>query len=109
MPTDIEIEQEIQDKRLTAPRVSLGNLHSKIHDVEVIKHISKSGQILRWGILTLENGFVVTGKPSVAVSPENDNPELGQKIAIQNAENEVWAFEGYLLKQQLFEGEQNAN
>lgn len=101
---DEQIEQEIQEKGLNAPRVTLEGLHKKIVDVEIVKHVSKGGGILRWAILTMENGFAVTGKPSAAVSVENDNAEIGEKIAIQNAQNEVWALEGYLLKQRLFEG-----
>jgi hypothetical protein len=77
-------------------------LHNKIVDVEIVKHTSKGGGILRWAVLTMENGFAVTGKPSAAVSVENDNAEMGEKIAIQNAQNEVWELEGYLLKEQLF-------
>ncbi len=100
--TDEQIEKEINEKGLNAPRVTLENLHKKIVDVEIVKHISKGGGILRWAILTMENGFAVTGKPSAAVSVENDNAEIGEKIAIQNSQNEVWALEGYLLKEQLF-------
>lgn len=98
-----EIEQEIQAKGLNAPRVTPENLHKAIKDVEIVKHVSTSGQTLRWAVLTMQNGFAVTGKPSCSVSPENDNQELGEKIAIQNAQDEVWALEGYALKQKLYE------
>ena len=100
--TDTELEKEIIEKGLTAPRVTLEGLHKKIIDVEIVKHTTKGGGILRWAILTMENGFAVTGRPSAAVSVENDNAEIGEKIAVQNAQNEVWALEGYLLKEQLF-------
>ena len=76
-------------------------LHSKIAHVEQLKFITNSGQILRWAVLTMVNGFSVTGKPSCAVDPVNDNEELGQKIALQNAVNEVWTLEGYALKERL--------
>ncbi|MCP4595735.1 Gp49 family protein [Neptuniibacter sp.] len=100
---DIDIEKEIQEKGLNAPRVPLDNLHAKIKEVEIVKHVSVSGQVLRWAVLTMENGFAVTGSPSCSVSCENDDVELGEKIAIKNAENEVWALEGYALKQKLYE------
>ncbi len=100
---DKAIEKEIQDKGLTAPRVTLDGLHDKIKGVEICKFVSASGQVMRWAVLQMENGFAVTGKPSCAVSSENDDEELGEKIAISNAQDEVWALEGYLLKQKLFE------
>ncbi len=100
---DNAIEKEIQDKGLTAPRVTLDGLHDKIKGVEICKFVSASGQVMRWAVLQMENGFAVTGKPSCAVSSENDDQELGIKIAISNAQDEVWALEGYLLKQKLFE------
>ncbi|WP_124300397.1 Gp49 family protein [Pseudomonas chlororaphis] len=98
---DQAIEQEIQAKGLTAPRVTLADLEANIADTEVLKHVSRSGQVLRWAILTTRNGFAVVGKPSVAVSAENDNAEIGQNIAIDNAKDELWPLMGYALKQQL--------
>lgn len=101
-----KLEQEIQDKGLTAPRVTLDGLHDKIKGVEICKFVSASGQVMRWAVLQMENGFAVTGKPSCAVSSENDDQDLGEKIAISNAQDEVWALEGYLLKQKLHENKQ---
>lgn len=100
---DYKIEQEIQEKGLNATRVTLNNMHKSIKNVEIVKHVSVTGQVLRWAVLTMTNGFAVTGKPSCSVSPENDDQELGEKIAVQNAQNEVWALEGYALKQKLYE------
>ena len=54
------------------------------------------------GIRPLANGFTVTGE-SACASPENFNAEIGRKIARDNARNKIWAFEGYLLKQKLYE------
>ena len=101
--SDREIEIEIQKKDLNAPRVKLDDMHEKIVNFEIVKHISKTGQVLRWAVLTMQNGFAVTGKPSCSVSPANDNAELGEKIALQNAQDEVWQLEGYALKQKLYE------
>ena len=53
-------------------------------------------------VLTLENGFTVTGE-SACASPENYNEELGNKIARRNAFDKIWSLEGYLLKENLFE------
>jgi len=100
---DNAIEKEIKEKGLNAPRVTLDGLHDKIASVEIAKFVSKTGQVLRWAVLTMENGFAVVGKPSCSVSPENDDAQLGEKIAIKNSQDEVWVLEGYALKQKLFE------
>lgn len=100
---DQAIEKQIQAKGLTAPRVTLSDLEANIVDTEILKHVSKTGQVLRFAILTTANGFAVVGKPSVAVSAENDNAEIGEKIAIENAKTEIWPLMGYALKQKLYE------
>lgn len=97
------IEQEIQSKGLTAPRVTLDELKSNIAHTEIVKHVSSSGQVLRWAVLTAKNGFAVTGRPSASASSENDNAEIGEKIAIENATQELWPLMGYALKQRLYE------
>lgn len=104
---DNEIEQEIQSKALTASRVTLADLEANIADTEIVKHVSKTGQVLRWAIITTQNGYAAVGKPSVAVSPENDNAEIGEKIAIDNTRNELWPLMGYALKERLA-GEESA-
>lgn len=85
-----------------APRVTQEDINVRIADTEIVKHVSKSGQVLRWAVITMVNGFAVTGEPSCAVSKENDNVEDGERIAIDNAKNEIWKLEGYLLKQLLW-------
>ena len=99
--SDKAIEQEIQAKGLTAPRVTLADLEANIVDTEILKHVSKTGQVLRFAILTTASGFAVVGKPAVAVSAANDNAEIGQNIAIDNAKTELWPLMGYALKQHL--------
>lgn len=51
-------------------------------------------------ILVLRNGFTVTGE-SACASPENFDPEIGRKIARENAKQKIWPLEGYVLKNQL--------
>lgn len=101
--TDQAIEQEIQAKGLTAPRVSLADLEANIADVEIVKHVSRSGQILRWAVLTTQSGFAVAGKESCAASAENDDAEIGEKIAVDNAKSALWPLMGFELKQRLSE------
>jgi hypothetical protein len=101
MDSDQAIEQEIQAKSLTAPRVTLDDLNANIAHTEIVKHVATSGQVLRWAVLTTRSGYAVTGRPSVSVSPENDNAELGEKIAVDNARSELWPLMGYALKAKL--------
>ncbi|WP_347454279.1 Gp49 family protein [Acinetobacter thermotolerans] len=107
-----QIEQEIQDKGLNAPRLTPDHIDSK---VKVIRYLTgdvtpaytadgyendRSAACLTICILTLENGFTVTGE-SACASPENFDKLIGQKIAYENARNKIWQLEGYLLKEKL--------
>ena len=114
--TEQQIEQEIQEKGLNAPRLTPEIIDSKIVGVEYIltRDVCKRDngveifdapeplQTLTFCILTLENGFTVTGE-SACASPENFDAEIGKKIAYQNAREKIWLLEGYLLKQRLKE------
>lgn len=102
---DQAIENEIKAKGLTAPRVTLDDLNANIVHTEIVKHVSHSGQVLRWAILTAKNGHAVHGEPSCSVSPANDNQEIGEKIAIENARRNLWPLMGYALKQNLYDSE----
>lgn len=98
---DKDIESEIQAKGLTAPRVTRDDMIANIAHTEIVKHVSVTGQVLRWAIITTKNGFAVTGKPSCAVSSENDDEAIGKQIALTNAEDELWPLMGYALKEKL--------
>ena len=100
--SDLDLEKEIVEKNLTAPRVTLDAIKSKITDVEYVVHQTNGGSILRWCVISMANGFSVTGEPSAAVSRANDNAEIGEKIAFDNAFSRIWALEGYLLKEMLY-------
>lgn len=109
-----QIEQEIQSKNLNAPRLTPDHIDSKIKAVEYItpRDVCKRDngvevfdaplplQTLTFCILTLENGFTVTGE-SACVSPENFDEAIGQEIAFKNAREKIWQLEGYLLKEKL--------
>ena len=113
---DQEIEQEIQAKGLTAPRITQADIEANIAEC----HYFTAGEgvagatgiypnggfpvqplaLLTFCVLVLNNGFTVTGE-SACASPENFDAELGRKIARQNAVQKVWPLMGYALKQQL--------
>lgn len=110
--SDFQIEKEIQAKGLTAPRVTPQRIEEVISgehyftaaDGAQMHQGPKKGplDLLTFCVLTLQNGFTVTGE-SACASPENFDAEIGRKIARDNAVNKVWMLEGYLLKQRLHE------
>ena len=83
-----------------APRITPERLEEVI--VDEYYHVVPN-TTLTICVLTLENGFTVNGE-SASASPENFDAELGRKLARVKAKEKIWALEGYLLKQKLFEG-----
>lgn len=96
-----QIEATLLEEGKDAPRITGQDLIQNIVHTEIVKHVSHGGQVLRWAVLTTKSGFAVTGKPSVAVSAQNDSEKIGESVAIQNAREELWALMGYHLKCQL--------
>ncbi len=112
------IEQEIQTKGLTAPRITPADIEAEIvaeaymtgeHFNEGGIHVQVSEGWWEHGhaadqlticVLVLRNGFTVTGE-SACASPENFDEEIGRKIARQNALQKIWQLEGYLLRERL--------
>lgn len=100
--SEAAIEHRIQQAGLNAPRLRPADLDANIKHVEYVTHVASSGQVLRWCVITTQNGFAVTGKPSAAVSKENDNEEIGKSVAYDNARSELWPLMGYALKESLY-------
>ena len=94
---EAEIEKEINDKGLNAPRLNPAHIDGVI--VSEQYHVFPNTTMTVCA-LTLKNGFIVVGE-SAAASPENFDAEIGRKIARDNARNKIWALEGYLLRSQL--------
>jgi len=118
---DEQIEQEIQAKGLTAPRVTPADIEAAIvsehyftaaegvageaslrHRMAVVGDTQPPAPLglLTFCVLVLRNGFTVTGE-SACASPENFNAELGRKIARQNAVQKMWPLMGYALRERL--------
>lgn len=97
-----ELEKKIQDKGLNAPRLTPHAIDSKVASVDF--HVFP-GSCLTVCCITLSNGFTVTGN-SACASPENFDAEIGREVSEKNARRKIWALEGYLLKQRLFEQQQ---
>lgn len=119
MSTDQAIEQEIQAKGLTAPRVTPADIAAAIksehyftaaegalgayrmhNDVHQVNAPSESLALLTFCVLVLHNGFTVTGE-SACASPENFDEAVGRKIAHANAINKIWPLLGYQLRERL--------
>nr|WP_026007915.1 Gp49 family protein [Pseudomonas fuscovaginae] len=118
---DKSIEQEIQAKGLTAPRVTPADLQANI----VSEHYFTAGDgyagaaaldvaegglispppqldLLTFCVLILKNGFTVTGE-SACASPDNFDVEIGRKRARDNAVEKVWPLMGCELKERLYQ------
>lgn len=96
-----DLEKEINDKGLNAPRLNPQMIDDTIKTEYY--HVVP-GTTMTLCVLTLQNGFQVTGE-SAAASLANFDEEIGRKIAKDNAKNKIWMLEGYLLKQKLYLGE----
>ena len=113
--TDQSIEQEIQSKGLTAPRITPDDIEANIASeyyftaTEALVGQDRGPEwqatpaaldLLTFCILVLRNDFTVTGE-SACASPENFDAEIGKKIARANAVQKVWPLMGYALKDRL--------
>ena len=117
---DQTIEQGIQAKGLTAPRITPADIEANIasehyfvasdaiqHD-NAVNHAAKDiggwvlggTQLLTFCVLQLRNGVTVTGE-SACASPENFNAEIGRKVARDNAVEKVWPLMYYELRSKL--------
>ena len=113
--TDQTIEQEIQAKGLTAPRITPDDIEANIaseHYFTAADGIRGANNLecergdpltlLTFCVIELRNGFTVTGE-SACASPENFDAELGRKIARQKAVEKIWPLMGYELRSKLVE------
>ena len=122
--TDESIEQEIQAKGLTAPRVTPADVEASIasehyftardgrrgalHEETYVGREKPAPDnsdllpldLLTFCVLVLRNGFTVTGE-SACASTENFDAEIGRKIARQNAVQKIWPLMGYELRTKL--------
>ena len=122
---DASIEEEILAKGLTAPRITPEDIEANIvHEMyftagevfysqQEALHQVLGGDwetfeaeiplpltLLTFCVLTLRNGFTVTGE-SACASPENFDNAVGEKVARANAVQKVWPLMGYVLKEHL--------
>lgn len=116
VPPTLTLEQEIQAKGLTAPRVTPARIEEVIAEelyftaADGVRYlgadvaVSSPANLLTLCVLVLRNGFTVVGT-SACASPENFDAAVGRRAARNNAVQQLWPLEGYLLKQRLHVGE----
>lgn len=91
-----QIEKEIRAKGKTGPRVTAAAIEAKI----VRQEFHRLTDVLTVCVLTMENGFTVTGE-SACADPANYDEEIGRKIARASAFDKLWPLEGYFLRERL--------
>lgn len=130
--SDSAIEQEIQAKGLTAPRVTPADIQACIagehyftaeHGVIGAAGVTKGGiggdeavaiveykpaktahlGLLTFCVLVLRNGTKIVGVNYGPVSPENFDAVEGRRYARENAIEQVWPLMGYELRSKLHE------
>ena len=114
--SDESIEQEIQAKGLTAPRITPDDIEANISSEHYFTAADgirgandlecESGDpltLLTFCVIELRNGFTVTGE-SACASPENFNADIGRQIARKNAVEKIWPLMDYQLRSQLAKG-----
>ena len=97
MTSVTETELNAHQEKIGGKRVTLDALKANIVKEEF--HIFPGSQ-LTVCVLTLQNGFTVTGE-SACADPAMFNAEIGQKIARENAERKIWPLMGYALKEEM--------
>ena len=113
---DSAIERLLAAKGITAARVTPADIQDCIEHEHyftaaegVMGSIEASNEMLTWPpelelltfcVLTLTNGFTVTGE-SACVSAASFDAAIGRRVARQNAEQKLWPLLGYALKERL--------
>lgn len=126
---DASIEQALQARGLTAPRITPADIEDAIASEHYFT--ARDGRegamsanayagreapreddadlaplkLLTFCVLVLRNGFTVTGA-SACASPENFDAEIGQRIARAKAVEKLWPLLGYALKERLHQAAQ---
>ena len=114
-----DIEQEIQAKGLTAPRVTPADIEANIasehyftaehgdqqaqedlHDGRSVQPTLNPLALLTFCVLVLRNGFTVTGE-SYCADAERFDAETGRNEARKDAVQKLWPLMVYALKEKL--------
>ena len=99
-PYDLPPLPNNEKRGKTMEKLTYEHIQSVIKSVEYVQV-----GVLTICVLTLQNGFTVTGE-SACLSLATYDAEIGRKIARDKAEDKIWQLEGYLAKQRMFEATQ---
>lgn len=113
--TDEAIEQEIQAKGLTAPRVTPADIEANIASehyftaldgVEGATGVWDGCDSYALGLITIcvlitRNGMRLVGVNEGPVSIQNFDADMGRRMARQKAIDQLWPMLGYELRSQL--------
>lgn len=106
------MEKLIDDAKLNellasrmGPTVTKDSIEAQISGETFLR---PEGTTLTICVLTLANGFTVTGV-SACADPANFDEDIGRKLARDNAFNKIWELEGYLLKERIHRSAQIAD
>lgn len=98
--TDEQMEQEIQDKGLDAPRITLDQIKAMMARVQY-NFDQPEGTTSTFAHAFLDGDFYLATGHTACVSKENFDPSLGikyaQEEAAQKAQDKLWELEGYNL------------
>lgn len=79
-------------------KLDIEDIKGKIQNIEYLKMGKKTTVCL----ITLQNGFEIVGS-SACVCPENFRYEIGAETAYENALNNLWQVEGYMLQEEFYQ------
>lgn len=100
-----DIEQAIQAKGLTAPRVTPAHIKALMDRIVYTFDVRPNGSTTTLAHAFLDGNFYLATGVSACVSVENFDAELGKDIAIAGAkaaaEDKLWELEGYALRERL--------
>lgn len=102
--SDQDIEREIQAKGLNHPRVRPEKIDQLMKRVSYHTHFVP-GTTTTVVTAIAGNGFTLATEISACASPENFDPQIGRKAALERCEraarDKLWELEGWHLKRVL--------
>ena len=95
---DTTVEDMIQEKKLTAPRITPERIQALCDRVSHTFEVQGTATFCH---AFLDGKFYLASGFSACISPENFDLGIGRKIAFENmstlARNKLWELEGYIL------------
>jgi hypothetical protein len=117
---DQSIEQEIQAKGKTAPRITPADIEANIasevyftapegrhghshlnHGFEYVGELDPSLKMLTFCVIVLRNGTKIVGINYGAIDPNQHSAEIGRSEARKHAIEQIWPLMGYELRSKL--------